>query len=105
MILLGAVALSLALQAEEPPSWEIRAGDKAPMHYKPFLAAHIIKHIPAGTQSLNNMGCLGMPSPTRWNQMSAEEKKRARENIWCKTQYENQLGWVQYKYLQADNSE
>lgn len=90
--------------AQGPEYWQVRAGDKAPMHYEPFLAAHIIKHIPAGTKPLKNMDCLGMPSASEWSQMSSEEQKRASENIWCKTQYQNQIGWVQFKYLQAVNS-
>lgn len=73
------------------------------LHLNSQADSKILTTILPGTRGLKNLGCNRSSSLSQWNQMNLEEKKQAKDKIWCKVKYNNLVGWIQNDYLHEDN--
>lgn len=64
----------------------------------------VLAEIPAHRDYLKNMGCIGTPTLSEWENMSENEKQQAQENIWCQVNYMMIEGWVKNMDLTEGSS-
>lgn len=91
--------VSIFAEADGPDFWQVRDPVAITLHESTRLDATAIATIPAGTKGLKNLGCEGAVSYEEWSRMSETEQQGARDRIWCKVSYADQIGWVQNKHL------
>ena len=99
-ILLGLTTLTPTVFAEaEGPDYFQNHDQVTNLHQGPDATSTIVHSVPANQNALRNKGCLGAPSYEQWSNMEERERENVADDIWCKTSYNGQTGWVQKKYL------
>ena len=86
-------------EASGPDYFQIKADKAVNFYERNDHNAKVIGIIPANTTGLKNLGCTGFVTFEEWRKMRAEEQAIAKEEVWCKISYKDQMGWIQNIYL------
>jgi uncharacterized protein len=89
-------------EASGPDYFQLKADKAVNLYEESDLNAKVIGIIPANTTGLKNLGCTGFVTFEKWRKMRAEEQTIAKEKVWCKISYNDQMGWIQNIYLGED---
>ncbi|MEH6527546.1 MAG: META domain-containing protein [Sneathiella sp.] len=65
----------------------------------PSITSPILGQIPAGTDGLANLGCVGGLDADQWASANAAKRTAALKDRWCKIGYSRIIGWSAAQYL------
>ncbi|WP_421782042.1 lysozyme inhibitor LprI family protein [Kiloniella litopenaei] len=100
-------------EADGPDFFRVKSSE-APIRVEAHAESSVVAVFTNGTVGLKNLGCTGVLSYEDWLKLSDDEKKTAKENVWCKVSflqhketaqvgadlYSGVTGWVQNILLQ-----
>lgn len=105
-LMLAGLAVTAFAEADGPDFFavtDVAADDVLNIRAGPSAGTDKIGEIPHDGHAVQNLGCQGLPSFAEWQQMSAQARRAARRDHWCRVRYEGVEGWVAGRFLREDD--